>query len=199
MFAWLNFGALLLSGALVFYLYVKSVRPAALAREIGPAAWPISARYRLLAGLLMGVCALNYVLYVVYPLPLPLPESFPWPWEVSVLIAVLIGLPSGWLFWRGMRDAGVETMAPSPEHTLYRGIYRYMRHPQAVGEVMQWWVIAFVLHSPFLVIFSFVWLPVFYWMVMAEEKDLLLRYGDDYAAYRARTGAFFPRRAGGNG
>jgi protein-S-isoprenylcysteine O-methyltransferase Ste14 len=69
-----------------------------------------------------------------------------------------------------------------------------MRHPQAVGEVFLWWVMAFLANSPFLVIFSFVYIPIFVMMCWAEEQDLLLRYGEEYAAYCRRTGAFWPKR-----
>jgi len=70
--------------------------------------------------------------------PIPLPLTFPWPWWVSVLIAVLIALPFGYL----------------------------------------------LLHSPFLALFSFVWLPVWAAFCWAEERDLVLRYGEAYEACR---------------
>ena len=56
-----------------------------------------------------------------------------------------------------------------------------------------WWVIAFLLHSPFLTLFSFMFLPIFYLMCWAEENDLVLRFGAAYQAYQARTGMFFPK------
>jgi protein-S-isoprenylcysteine O-methyltransferase Ste14 len=126
--------------------------------------------------------------------PIPLPLTFPWHWWVSALIAVLIALPFGYLMWRGIKDAGTETMTPKKEHTLYGGIYEKIRHPQAVGEVAIWWVMAFLLHSPFLALFSFAWLPVWAAFCWAEERDLVLRYGEAYEAYRRRTPAFIPKR-----
>ena len=54
--------------------------------------------------------------------------------------------------------------------------------------------IAFLLHSPFLVIYSLVYFPIFLIMCWAEEHDLFLRYGDAYARYWLKTGAFFPKR-----
>jgi len=134
------------------------------------------------------------VIYFFYPLSLSLPQSFPWPWWVSALIAVAIALPSGYLLWRGMRDAGEETMIVKVEHTLYGGIYQKIRHPQALGEMPLWWVIAFLLHSPFLVLYSFVWIPVFVVMSWAEERDLVIRYGQAYEEYRERTGFLIPKR-----
>ena len=45
-------------------------------------------------------------------------------------------------------------MTPKREHTMYEGIYTRIRHPQAVGEFPLWWVLAFLAHSPFLVLFT---------------------------------------------
>lgn len=77
---------------------------------------------------------------------------------------------------------------------MFGGIYTRMRHPQAVGEVVLWWVIAFLLHSPFLAVYSFIFIPIFILMCFAEEQDLLWRYGDAYIEYVHRTGAFWPKR-----
>jgi len=85
-------------------------------------------------------------------------------------------------------------MITKKEHTLYTGIYTKIRHPQAAGEITYWWVIAFVLHSPFLAVLSFVWVPVFYMMCVAEEKDLIIRYGEAYLKYKQDTGFLIPKR-----
>ncbi len=134
MIAWLNFAVLLVATALVPYFYIKSVRPAALAREIGDEAYAKCARYRLIAAVFMAVTVVNYFVYVGFPLPVPLPRHFPWPWPLSIGIGLLILIPALFLLIRGSIDAGEETMRPRPEHTLYGGIYEKMRHPQAAGE-----------------------------------------------------------------
>jgi protein-S-isoprenylcysteine O-methyltransferase Ste14 len=193
MMAGLNFVVMVVAGGLMLYFYLRSVRPAALEQRIGPEAYARCARDRKIAMVLMFVLSANYVLYYFYPLPVPLPRTFPWPWWVSAVIAALIAAPSGVIVILGTRAAGEESLTPKKEHTLYGGIYEKIRHPQAY-EVFFWWVIAFLLHSPFLALFSFVWLPVWYAMVMVEERDLILRYGQTYEDYRARTGAFLPRR-----
>lgn len=195
MVAWLNLVLLVVAMVLTLVFYVLSVRPAALAEKIGPAAYARCARYRLVAGLMMGVETAAYVLYFFYPLPIPLPRTFPWPWWVSALIAAAITLPAGYLVVRGVKDAGEEAMIPKEEHTLYGGIYEKMRHPQA-WEAVLWFTVAFLLHSPFLVLYSVLWLPVEYVMVMSEEPDLILRYGQAYEDYRRRTPAFVPRWRG---
>jgi protein-S-isoprenylcysteine O-methyltransferase Ste14 len=194
MIAWINLAVLVLSTLLTLVFYVKSVGPAALERKIGPDAYRKCARYRLTASAFMTLASINYVVYFFFPLPLPLPASFPWPWWVSALIAVAVAIPSGYLWYRGLRDAGLETMFPREEHTLYGGIYENIRHPQALGELPFWWVLAFALHSPFLVLYSVIWIPIFLLMVLAEEQDLHIRYGQAYEEYRQRTGFLIPRR-----
>ena len=192
MIAWANFAVLIVSGVLLTVFYVRSVGPAVLEQKIGPSAYAKCARYRRISAVFMFVAAGNYVIYYFYPLPVPLPRTFPWPWWVSAVGALVIAIPAGYLMWRGVKDAGAETMTPKKEHTLYGGIYERIRHPQAAGEVFYWWVIAFLLHSPFLALLSFAWLPVWWLLCWAEERDLVLRYGAAYEAYRQRTGAFIP-------
>lgn len=194
MVARINIAVLVLSTLLTLVFYVKSAGPAALEKEIGRDAYKKCARYRFISSAFMTLASINYVLYFFFPLPLPLPASFPWPWWVSALIAVAIAIPSGYVWYRGLRDAGLETMIPQREHTLYGGIYEKIRHPQALGELPFWWVLAFALHSPFLVLYSFVWIPVFLLMVLAEERDLLIRYGPAYQEYRQRTGFLVPKK-----
>ena len=194
MLAWINLTALIIATKLFLYFYVKSVSPAQLERRIGAVAYRRCTVYRLLAGFFEALIMTTYVVYGFYPLPIGLPERFPWPWWVSLLIAVGIGIPAGYLMYRGLKDAGEESVIVRQEHTLFGGIYERMRHPQAVGEMPLFWAIAFMLHSPFLVLWSFVYVPIFIVMCWAEERDLLVRYGEAYATYRRRVRLFFPRR-----
>ncbi len=199
MVPWLNAGLLVVSTALTFGFYVASAGPAALAKRIGTeAAYRRCTVYRMLSGVFMTVAGVNYVVYAFHPLPWSFPAGFPWPYWVSALIAVVIAVPSGIVWVRGMKDAGEETMVLKESHSMYGGIYTRIRHPQAAGEVWYWWVFAFLCHSPFLAVYSLVWLPLFHLMSRAEERDLLIRYGDAYRAYMDRTGMYVPkRRVGG--
>ena len=194
MIAWINFIVLIVSALLFLFFYVKSVSPAALEKKIGEAAYAKCTRYRLIASAFEMIALANYIVYFFYPLPVPLPQTFPWDWWVSIIIAIAIAIPCGYLWWRGMKDAGEETIVVKKEHTLYGGIYQKIRHPQATGEVTYWWVFAFILNSPFLVILSFIWLPIFYTMCLAEERDLVIRYGEAYLEYKRNTGFLIPKR-----
>ena len=194
MIAWLNVVCLVAATILTALFYVKSACPAALEQRIGPAAYARCGRYRAVSGVFMFVGMANYVVYYFYPLPLPLPEEFPWSHWISAVAGTALSLPAVYLMMRGMRDAGKETLVPQKEQTLYDGIYERVRHPQA-WEAVLWFTFALWLHSPFLVLYSFVWLAVEYLMVMAEERDLVLRFGRAYLDYRLRTPAFLPRRS----
>jgi len=45
-----------------------------------------------------------------------------------------------------------------------------------------------------LVLFSFLYIPVWYYLCVAEERDLLIRYGTAYEEYRQRVGFWLPKR-----
>jgi protein-S-isoprenylcysteine O-methyltransferase Ste14 len=194
MIAWFNFAVLVFATLAFLSYYVLSVSPATREKILGPAAYAICGRDRIRAGVFEGITVINYVVYVFYPLASPLPDRFPWPWWVSALLAAVIGIPTMALMFVGLRDAGEEAIRPRKDHTMYGGIYTRIRHPQAAGEVFTWLVIALLLQSPFLVVYSLVYFPVFLIMCFVEEQDLLWRYGEAYAAYIQRTGAFWPRR-----
>lgn len=194
MIAWLNLSCLLFSSLLFLYFYVRSVSPAGRRMVIGSGAYEVCGRERVVAFVFQLVVTLNYVLYRFFPIATRLPRQFPWSWGISIGIALTIGAPAVVLMVRGIRDAGEETFYPQEEQTLFGGIYQRIRHPQAVGEVLTFWVIAFLLHSPFLAIISFVFIPLYLVMCWAEEQDLLLRFGERYADYCRKTGAFFPKR-----
>lgn len=199
MIAIINFLVLLAATILTLVFYWISVSPAALERVWGGASYSRCTLFRFFTALWMGLVTVCYLLYRFFPLSLPLPVDFSWGHKVSIAIAVLITIPAATIHIKGIADAGKETMIPEKGQTLYKGIYKYIRHPQAVGEAALCWTIAFLLNSPFLVLYSIVWIPIFYFMCVAEERDLIIRYGEPYTAYRKQTGMFFPklrRRAG---
>ncbi len=194
MIAWLNLSCLLFSALLFLYFYVRSVSPAGRRMVIGAQAFEICGRERVVAFVFELLVTLNYVVYRFFPIATRLPRQFPWSWGISILIALAIAVPAVSLMVKGLRAAGEETFFPQEGQALFGGIYERMRHPQAVGEVLLWWVIAFLLHSPFLALISFIFIPLYLVMCWAEEQDLLLRFGEDYAAYCRKTGAFIPKR-----
>jgi protein-S-isoprenylcysteine O-methyltransferase Ste14 len=195
MIAWINFAVLLVASLLLLLFYTRSASPAGREKIIGPRAYRLCFYDRLIAAGFEVIIAANYILYYFFPLDTPLPERFPWSWWISLVIAVIIAIPATTLMMTGVRDAGEEALRPKKEHTMYGGIYTRLRHPQATGEVFLFWVIALLLNSPFLAVFSLIYFPIFIVLCYAEEQDLLLRYGVEYAEYAKKTGAFWPKRS----
>jgi protein-S-isoprenylcysteine O-methyltransferase Ste14 len=194
MINWINLIVLIISTSLMAFFYIKSVGPAALEQKIGLNAYARSAYYRIIASIFEIIVILNYILYFFLPLPILVPRYFFWDYWISVTISLLLFFPSVYVMLKGLKDAGREALFPDKEHTLYKGIYLKIRHPQAFGEAFIWWSVALILNSPFLFLFSIVWFPLFYWFCKAEEKDLLIRYGQSYNEYKQRTGMFIPKR-----
>ncbi len=194
MIAWKNFIVMILSSLLCCLLYIKSVQPAALEKKIGEKAYKRCMIYRFIAGILMLAIIVTQFIYFFFPLPINFPRFFPWDYWISVLAVIGILIPSLILMIKGVLDAGKETMRPSKEQTLYGGIYKKIRHPQALGEVWLWWIVPFLLNSPFLALYSLIAIPIFYLFCVFEEKDLEYRYGQAYIDYKKQTGMFIPKR-----
>jgi len=194
MLNWINLIILIISTALMAFFYTKSVGPAVLEQKIGLKAYARCAYYRITASIFELIVILNYVFYFFLPIPILIPRFFIWDYWISMVFSFVILIPSLYIMLIGLKDAGREALFPDKEHTLYKGIYEKIRHPQALGEVFIWWSVALILNSPFLFLYSIVWFPLFYWFCKAEEKDLIVRYGEPYNDYRERTGLFFPRR-----
>ncbi len=194
MIAWINFIIMILSSLLCCLLYIKSVQPVALEKKIGEKAYKRCTIYHFIAGILMLAIIVTQFIYFFFPLPINFPRFFPWDYWISVLVAIGILIPSLILMIKGVQDAGKETMRPSKEQTLYGGIYKKIRHPQALGEVWLWWIVPFLLNSPFLALYSLIAIPIFYLFCVFEEKDLEYRYGQAYIDYKKQTGMFFPKR-----
>ena len=191
---WLNLLLLVASTILSTYYYIKSVQPARLEQEIGEVAYDKCERYRMYGSIPYLFLFISYFIYFFFPLPLPISNLLPWNYSVSILVAIIIAIPAFTLMGLGVRAAGEETFRPKKEHKLYGGIYNKIRHPQSLGEVWTGIILGLILNSTFLLLYSFLWFPVFYYMVVVEERDLILRYGESYVEYKNRVGMFIPKR-----
>lgn len=193
MLNWINLIVLFISTALMAFFYIRSVGPAKLEQKIGEIAYEKCGRYRIIASVFEIVAIVNYLIYFFFPLSISIPQFFIWEYWISVILSIVILIPSLYIMLKGVKDAGREALFPDKKHTLYGGIYEKIRHPQALGEVFIWWGVALLLNSPFLFLYSIVWFPLFYWFCKAEEKDLLIRYGEVYLEYKKKTGMFIPK------
>lgn len=190
----LNFIGYIAASAAATILYVISASPAQMERKIGAKAYQACGRYRIGSMIAMSIALVFFVLSRYLPLFNFLAVPFSWPRWLSYFLSILLALPALTVMITGMQDMGKETFQPCSDAKLKtKGIYQYIRHPQAY-EALLWPAIAFGLHSPLLLALSFPWLLLEIIMVLSEEIDLVIRFGEPYIRYRARTGMFFPRK-----
>ncbi|MFW9828012.1 MAG: methyltransferase family protein [Candidatus Thorarchaeota archaeon] len=194
MISCINFIILIISTLLMAIFYIKSVGPAQLEQKIGDKAYIRCGNYRIIASIFEIIAIANYIVYFFFPLPIPFFRFFLWNYWISFTTSIIILIPSLYITLKGVKDAEREALFPDKSHTLYKGIYEKIRHPQALGELFIWLSAALILNSPFLFSYSMVWIPLFYWFCKVEEKDLEIRFGKPYIEYKSRTGMFFPRK-----
>jgi protein-S-isoprenylcysteine O-methyltransferase Ste14 len=193
MVAWINFIIMLLFIGLFTFFYIRSVSPAKLEHKLGEKAYLHCGKLRAISIYFLVLVMLNYLVYDIFPLPIPQLISFNWPYLVSIILAVIISIPTTIMVVTGMKDAGEEAVQPNKESEMFQGIYKRIRHPQT-WEFAYFFAIALLLDNPFLLIFSIIWLPLMHLMMGAEEKDLLIRFGEDYETYMEQTGRLLPRK-----
>jgi methanethiol S-methyltransferase len=73
------------------------------------------------------------------------------------------------------------------------GIYRFIRHPQytgfllmTLGMIFEWATLPLLIMWPILVV-------IYVRLAKKEEAEMEMEFGQQYAAYRAKTGKFLPR------
>lgn len=104
------------------------------------------------------------------------------------------------LFFETVGDYQLDRFLKAPENAgrvMDRGLWRYTRHPNYFGDFCIWWGIyliavggeaAWTIFSPLLMTFLLLKVSG----VGLLEQTIVVRR-PDYAAYQARTSAFFPR------
>jgi len=194
MFEWINFAILLFSVIVFSLLYTLSTMPVTLSEKRGEKAWKECRNYRMIAMIFEFISLANIILWLWYPIEAvnwKISESY---WWIGVIIGASIMIPGIILMIKGMLDAGSETAAPSQETEMYGGIYKYIRHPQTLGEMPMFFAIAFATNSWFLVLlmtaYVLIYTPI---MLYFEEKDLVKRFGESYTQYQKETGMLFPK------
>lgn len=189
----LNFLLFIATSTASAILYVKSVSPAQMEREKVPLPYELSKRYRMGSLVAMGLALVFFILCRSLPIANALAAPFRWPQWLSFFFAMLLALPALALMITGLQDMGSESYSPAKTNKLQtKGIYKKIRHPQAY-EALLWPAIALGLHSPLLLALSVLWLLLEIIMVMGEETDLIIRFGEPYLKYRDKTGMFFPK------
>ncbi|MEE9167866.1 MAG: isoprenylcysteine carboxylmethyltransferase family protein [Candidatus Neomarinimicrobiota bacterium] len=87
-------------------------------------------------------------------------------------------------------------LAPSRRETklMTAGPYRWVRHPLYSAIIFSGTGMVAIWHRSWAVIFSVIIINFFWtWHVRKEERDMLMRFGEEYREYMRSTGQFFPR------
>ncbi len=193
MIEWFNFISLILSVIFFCYFYFLSIQPMTREEKSGEQAWNECGKFRILASIFELVIITNNFLWIWFPIPLLNWLIHPNFW-IGIILCLIITIPGVIIMLKGVKDAGAETISPSKETEMYEGIYKYIRHPQSLGEFPIFIAIAFAVNSWFLVLIMFIFISVYLpIMIHYEEKDLIKRFGDKYREYQQRTGALFPK------
>jgi protein-S-isoprenylcysteine O-methyltransferase Ste14 len=80
-----------------------------------------------------------------------------------------------------------------PEHELVTyGIYKHIRHPGYMGEMLMYISIPISLHSLYGSLVMTLIIPTIFYRVRVEEKVLVERFGDRYEKYMRGTKRFIP-------
>jgi len=188
----LNFLAYLIACAAAVTLYVKSVSPAQMGFEKVKDPYAVCRQYRI-RSIAAKLLAFLFFIFTRY-LPLSVfAVPFRWPQWLLFSLAMLLGIPGLALMVIGLQDLGSESYTPDKLNKLVTtGIYRTFRHPQSY-EALLWPAIGLGLNSQIMLALGALWIPLGVIMVAAEETDLVIRFGEPYIKYRAKTGMFLPK------
>ncbi|HKZ03324.1 MAG TPA: isoprenylcysteine carboxylmethyltransferase family protein [Pyrinomonadaceae bacterium] len=112
-------------------------------------------------------------------------------------IGVGVGAAAGGLLIWTLHSLGknlTDTVVTRREHTLVAtGPYRWVRHPFYDSVALCVLANSLVASNWFLFLTGGLALVLIFVRTRTEEEKLLARFGDDYRAYRKRTGRFLPR------
>ncbi len=145
-----------------------------------------------LAGLALWV---GSVTYLVSPASMawaamPLPPAVRWAGLVFGALGVAM------MYWT-LTNLGknlTDTVTVRSNATLVtQGPYRYVRHPFYVTAGLMILGVTLLSANAFIGLTGLAVLVLLAVRTPNEERKLLERFGEPYRAYRARTGAFFPR------
>jgi protein-S-isoprenylcysteine O-methyltransferase Ste14 len=192
-FNYINFALCFVSFLGLAVTYLVSLQPKKRAEQIGKKAWKQSKHLRTVGFVFEVLGIITLILWKWYPIAILNWQIHSNP-QVGLIIGICLGIPCLVIMSIGVFYAGRESWHPEKNGELLGGIYKYIRHPQAIGEFPLFIAIAFAVNSWFLVIFmtlyNLIYLPI---MIKIEEADLLRRFGEKYRDYQKNTGMFFPK------
>jgi protein-S-isoprenylcysteine O-methyltransferase Ste14 len=172
-------------------------------RKVGQSSWSVEneavqreGRWSVLLRPLAFLALLALVgLYAALPgepewLVMPLPDGLRW---TGVGLGV-IGL--GLLIWvhRTLREFWSTVLQLRGSHRLIaEGPYRRVRHPMYAVLMFCFLNLSLISAAWPLLLLTALTVPFFYRVTVKEEEMMIGQFGDEYRAYRERTGRFLPR------
>jgi len=120
--------------------------------------------------------------------------AHPWKWNQLISWLILVGaIPLPIYGFHTLRTAGKpEGQIENTTTLVTSGIYRHIRHPQYASLILLGTGIFFKNITPATTACALVNLLAIVATAKAEEREMLKRFGDDYARYMQRTKMFIP-------
>lgn len=87
----------------------------------------------------------------------------------------------------------LEAPQEGPGSLLHEGIYARVRHPRYLGVMLGGTAVALITNYLAAYVLMLALIPAVYALTAIEEKELIQRFGDDYARYRERVPRIIPR------
>jgi protein-S-isoprenylcysteine O-methyltransferase Ste14 len=139
---------------------------------------------------------LAMVVYIVNPRwmdwsALRLPEAARW---AGVVIGLAMLPVLYWVLSNIGRNISETVLTKSNHALVTHGPYRWVRHPLYAAATIAFLALGLIAANAFiLVLGAAIFAGLALWVVPKEEAQLEAKFGQAYAAYRVRTGAFLPR------
>jgi protein-S-isoprenylcysteine O-methyltransferase Ste14 len=117
------------------------------------------------------------------------------PLPISVLGLILLTLGLG-IVLIGRRTLGkyfsTEVRFLPDQKLVTTGVYRYIRHPLYLGQILLFSSIPLIFSSLYGFLISLIVIPLFLHRIAIEEKAMTERFGENYTIYSERTKRLIP-------
>ncbi|RLI70879.1 hypothetical protein DRO97_10400 [Archaeoglobales archaeon] len=120
----------------------------------------------------------------------------------SVILIGFLFIPLGLLFiaWSVYIQYRVGRGTPLPiaptQKLVINGPYKYCRNPMIFGALLYYTGLAIIFNSfsMLFILIPLLFIPILIYVKLIEEKELEIRFGEEYTEYRKRTSFLIPFR-----
>ncbi|MFO7669093.1 MAG: isoprenylcysteine carboxylmethyltransferase family protein [Bacteroidales bacterium] len=113
------------------------------------------------------------------------------PEYLRIALASMV-LFTAWILARSGMKAVFGTKREKPE-VINTGAFRLVRHPIYTGAILFYLGAILITGSLSAAAFWLVIITTYIWIARYEEQILTIEFGDEYTAYKKKTGMLFPR------